>query len=345
MDWKSRMKIVGWSALVTVFAQPVLADDTNRSVLAAGLAEDRPVIVAAQDRHGHVDIESAIEIEAAGADELVDIGSITKTVTAIATLHLIEDLGLSPQTTLAELLPEVPDDKALITLHHLLTHTSGMLESTGDDAEALSRSDFLDRVLAAPLEAEPGEVHSYSNAGYSLVAAIIELQVGMAYEDYIIQSVLPQGAPSIGYAAAYVEDRSIVSDRLWMTSFQRKPVAEASWGSTEPGWNLIGNGGLVTTPEGFLTLWTAFIDGEIVGEDLVAAAITPHVDEGEGDTFYGYGLVVEPQANGETVYWHDGGNDIFSAEWRHSTATGLTLFSAGTGEAAFDAMAAMMDNT
>ena len=142
-----------------------------------------------------------------------------------------------------------------------------------------------------------------------------------------------------------LEERSIVSDRLWLTAFKRQPVAEASWGSTAPGWNLIGNGGLVTTAEGLLTLWSAFINGEIVTDDLVAAALTPHVDEGEGDTFYGYGIVVEPQADGEAVYWHDGGNEIFSAEWRYSTATGLTLFSAGTGEAAFDAMAAMLGDT
>lgn len=332
-------------AAVVCFAQSTLADTSTRKLLAAGMADDWPVIVAALDSSGNVEVNSTIEIEAVGTDEIVDIGSITKTVTAIATLHLVEDMGLSTQTSLAELLPNIPADKASITLHQLLTHTSGILESTGDDAEVLSRSAFLDRVRAAPLDAEPGAVHAYSNAGYSLLAAIIEVQSGMDYEDYIIKRVLPQGAPLIGYAAAYVEEQSIISDRLWLTAFQRRSIAEASWGAAEPGWNLIGNGGLVTTAEGFLALWAAFIGGDIVSGELVAAALTPHVDEGWGDTFYGYGLVVEPLKDGRMIYWHNGGNDVFSAEWRYNTASGVTLFSAGRGEAAFDAMAAMSNGT
>lgn len=328
---------------VACLAQSAGADTLTRDVLAAGMSDSRPVIVAALDSHGNFEIESMIEVEATGVDELVDIGSITKTVSAIAILRLIEEMELSTQTNLAELLPDVPEDKAPITLHQLLTHTSGIVEATGDDAEALSRSAFLDRVLATPLDAEPGEVHAYSNAGYSLLAAIIEMQSGLDYEDYILQRVLPQGVPPIGYAAAYVEEQSIISDRLWLTAFQRRPIAEASWGSTEPGWNLVGNGGLVTTAEGFLTLWAAFVGGDIVSDKLVSAALTPHVDEGEGDTFYGYGLVVQPVDNGRTIYWHDGGNDIFSAEWRYDTKSGVTLFSAGRGEAAFDAMTAMSD--
>ena len=60
----------------------------------------------------------------------------------------------------------------------------------------------------------------------------------------------------------------------------------------EPGWNLVGNGGLVTTAEGFLNFWSAFVNGRIVSQTLVAEALTPQVDEGGGDTFYGYGLVV-----------------------------------------------------
>ncbi len=328
---------------VACLAQPAWADTSMRDVLATGMSADRPVIVAAFDSHGNFEIESRIEVEATGVDELVDIGSITKTVSAIAILQLIEDMELSTQTNLAALLPNVPEDKAAITLHQLLTHTSGIVESTGNDAEALSRSAFLERVLATPLDAAPGEQHAYSNAGYSLLAAIIEIQSGLDYEDFILERVVPRDAPPIGYAAVYVEEQSIVSDRLWLTAFQLQPIAKASWGSDEPGWNLIGNGGLVTTAEGFLTLWGAFVGGDVVSDELVAAALTPHVDEGEGDSFYGYGMVVEPVGNGRAIYWHDGGNDVFSAEWRHDTESGVTLFSAGRGGAAFDAMTDMSE--
>ncbi|MDX8349030.1 serine hydrolase domain-containing protein [Cognatiyoonia sp. IB215446] len=330
---------------LALLASLALADITPREVLSQAMSIERPVVAAARDHQGAFTVESGVEITTEGADEIVDLGSITKTVTAIATLHLIEEEGFSVQSTLATLLPDVPSDKAGITLHQLLTHSSGILESTGDDGEDLSRDEFLARIFAAPLDAAHGATYAYSNAGYSLLATVIEVQSGMAYEDYLIDRVIPQDNALIGYARAYDEDRALTSNRIWLTGFQRRPVAEASWQGAAPGWNLIGNGGLVTTAEGFLTFWAAFLNGEIVSADYVAAALTPHVDEGNGTLFAGYGLVVEPLADGNVLYWHDGGNDIFSAEWRHFAKTGDTYFTAGTGESAFDAMARVMAAT
>ncbi len=328
-----------WLALSTT---AIFADQSPQNALARVTATNLPVIVASRDATGAINVESALDIQAPNADEIVDLGSITKTVTAIAVLHLIEAQDLTLDTSLGQLLPGVPPDKAQITLHHLLTHASGIVESTGNDAEQLTRSEFLQHVLGAPLEATPGSVYSYSNAGYSLLAAIIELQSGLDYEDYLIDKVIPEGLPAIGYARAYDPQRAITSDRMWLTGFQRHAVAKASWGAREPGWNLIGNGGIVTTAKGFLSFWAAFLAGEIVSDALVAQAVKPHIDEGNGNTFYGYGLVVQPLADGSRMFWHDGGNDIFSAEWRHFSSSGVTLFSAGQGEAAFDAMEIML---
>ncbi|MEM8824752.1 MAG: serine hydrolase domain-containing protein [Pseudomonadota bacterium] len=336
------MKASIFAISAAFLANPSFAEVSAREALASALIRGLPVIVASRNSAGNIDVESAIDIAATGADEIVDIGSITKTVTAVAILHLIENHSLTLEATLGELLPNVPEDKAQITLHQLLTHTSGIVESMGDDSEALSRPDFLERVFDAPLGSIPGTLHAYSNAGYSILAAIIEIQSGQEFEDYLIDYVIPEGLPAIGYRRAYDVDRAILSDRLWLTGFQRLAVADASWGASEPGWNLIGNGGLVTTAEGFLSFWVAFINGDIVSETLVVEATTPQVDEGNGDTFYGYGLVVEPLDNGEQLLWHDGGNDIFSAEWRHLTASGVTFFSAGRGEAAFDAMSMIL---
>ncbi|WP_299751732.1 serine hydrolase domain-containing protein [uncultured Tateyamaria sp.] len=181
------MKAVTLALSAAALATPCFAEVSSRDALAAALVGDRPVIVASRNGAGEVDVESTIDIAAQGADEIVDIGSITKTVTAIATLHLVENHGLTIDTTLGELLPGVPQDKAEITLHQLLAHTSGIVESTGDDSEALSRSDFLKRVFSAPLESIPGTHHSYSNAGYSVLAAVIEIQSDLEYEDYLIE--------------------------------------------------------------------------------------------------------------------------------------------------------------
>ncbi|MDX8351999.1 serine hydrolase domain-containing protein [Cognatiyoonia sp. IB215182] len=339
------MKAPLLGAALAALATPALADTPAHEALETVMRAHHPVIVAAQDGAGAVTVESGVDIKAHDADEIVDLGSIAKTVTAIATLHLIEEPGLSVQSTLAALLPDVPDDKANITLHQLLTHTSGIVESTGDDNEPLTRAAFLERVLATPLDNTPGATYAYSNAGYSLLAAVIEIRSGMTYEDYLIENVIPEGSTPIGYGRAYDEDRAITSHRTWLTGFKRRHVAEASWGGPAPGWNLIGNGGLVTTAEGFLSFWAAFLNADIVSEHYVAAAMAPHVDEGDGMLFSGYGLVVEKLENGSVMFWHDGGNDIFSAEWRHLADTGQTYFTAGTGSAAFDAMESILAAT
>ncbi|MEO0637065.1 MAG: serine hydrolase [Pseudomonadota bacterium] len=325
----------------TIVILPASAETAMQRAVSVAEDLNLPVVIAARDRSGTTKVKSALSIKANDAEPLVDLGSITKTVTAIATLHLIDEMNLSPQATLGELLADVPSDKAGITLHQLLTHTSGLIECTGDDDEDLSRSAFLARVFSSTLIAKPGTEHLYSNAGYSVLGAVIEIASGMGFEDYLIERVIPRGLPLIGYGKVYIDERSILSERTWQTRFQRLSIADASWGGLDPGWNLIGNGGLVTSAEGFLPFWSAFMDGEVVGKELVNLALSPHVDEGEGETFYGYGLVVEQLSDGSHVYWHDGGNDLFSAEWRHFEKSGLTVFTAGTGNAAFEAMKAV----
>lgn len=337
--------------VATVFATPTFSDQFTEDALKAVGNAEFPVVIAARDGTGSLDFANLIGHNQAGRETLVDTGSITKTVTAVAILHLIEAESLTTDATLAELLPDVPEDKEDITLHQLLTHTSGLVAYTGDDYEDLSRDRFLARIMDAPLGSTPGQTYEYSNPGYSDLAAIIELRSGLSYEDYVIDRVLaPLSLPPIGYARVYDETLSLRTDRQFSTWFARLPVAEASWGGTlNPGWNMMGNGGAVTTPEAFLQFWFAFFDGQIVGQDLVDVALFPHVDmdpnESPGEIFYGYGLIVSPQENGTTIYWHDGGNSYFSAVWMFMPALGASFFTSSTGEAAVDAIEFIYEGT
>ena len=308
---------------------------------------DIPVIAGVLvDRDGTrtIDIEMSSPSARPAADPLVDIGSITKFVTAVAVLRLVDDGRFGLHTPISQLMDGVPADKRHITVHQLLTHSSGLIESTGSDEERLDRTEFIDRVMSAPLRHPAGTEYLYSNAGYSVLAALIELHSGTSYEDYLLGTLLtPNGLSAIGYESVYDEETSLRSRRSWVTSFRRLGILDASWGGHPPGWNLVGNGGLVTTTEGFLQFWSAFNDGEIVSAELVDLALTPHIDEGDGDTFYGYGVVVEECPDLGKIYWHDGGNEIFSAEWRHLADQRTTLFVAGLGDDAFEGMSVLLD--
>jgi hypothetical protein len=130
------------------------------------------------------------------------IGSITKQFTAALVLRLEEEGLLSVQDPIGRHLDGVPPDKQGVTLHHLLTHTSGIEDLEGaDDWDPIGREEFVRRALAAPLSARPGERYSYSNAGYSLLGAIVERRTGRSYEQarvFVWESAEPGRLLGIG---------------------------------------------------------------------------------------------------------------------------------------------------
>ena len=83
-----------------------------------------------------------------------------------------------------------------------------------------------------------------------------------------------------------------------------------------PYWNLLGNGGLISTAEDFVAFRRAYRSGAIVPSVLVEESQRKQVPENaRGSSHYGYGLVVQDHRRLGRIHWHDGGNDIFSAIW------------------------------
>jgi CubicO group peptidase (beta-lactamase class C family) len=110
------------------------------------------------------------------------LGSITKSFTAIAVMQLHEKEKLNTSDYIGKYLPDFPNGDR-ITIHHLLTHTSGIAES---DKE--------------PLQSEPGERLNYSNFGYILLGRIVEKVSGKSYEEYLKENIfLPLNMINSGY--------------------------------------------------------------------------------------------------------------------------------------------------
>ena len=260
----------------------------------------------------------------------VDTGSITKTITAAAALKLVDQGKLSLSDRLSKYFPDAPADKAGITVHQLLTHSSGLPGAVAGDREDLQKTDFVSRAMAADLMFSPGSAYEYSNVGYSLIAAIIEQISGEDYETFIRKQLLKKAkTPSIGYEASFDPARS-----LMMTGDRN--IAEGSWGG-ESNWALIGNGGLVTTAQDMITLRRKIIAGDIVSHTAVELSQLPHQREGENAPgFYGYGMVVEDHPQFGRIYWHNGGNEEFLANWTHYAEHGVIVFTASNSPT-FDA--------
>lgn len=246
---------------------------------------------------------------------LFDICSVTKSVTAAAILQLKSDGCLSLDQTLAQFL-DLPAEMAEITIRQVLAHSSGLadfLSRLGEpreyaleqDYEPLSRDDLLRQVRRSRLLTPPGERWAYSNIGYSLLAVIVENVSGDTFERYL-QRVLfpPLGMHDTGYTFTIAEHPRIAAGRIGSVEWGR-PTDKAG----SPSWNLIGNGGLLSTIPDLLRWRTAFCTLP-VDSSQARVAVEPRISCG-----YGCFVFETESALGNVVY-HNGDNGVFSATIR-----------------------------
>ena len=124
-------------------------------------------------------------------DTRFDIGSITKSFTRLGVLLLARDGKLAFEDSINQYLPELPKDKAKITVGHLLRHESGLTEywesplyrRTKD--QILDVDDYVAIIKDLTLDFPPGSAQRYSNAGYNLLGAIIQRVSGQTYYDFM----------------------------------------------------------------------------------------------------------------------------------------------------------------
>lgn len=137
----------------------------------------------------------------ASPNTLYRVGSITKTLTAIAIMQMIEQGKFTLDTPVRSLIPEVPivnsyEDTHPVRLVHLLEHTAGFddmhFKGMYREKEILNAHSTAFNVDPEPLKVRwlPGTMHSYSNPGYGVLGAIIERHSGQSWEDYIRSHVL-----------------------------------------------------------------------------------------------------------------------------------------------------------
>lgn len=226
------------------------------------------------------------------------VGSITKQFTAAAIMTLEMKGLLKTEDLLSKYLDGVPSDKSGITLHHLLTHTSGLVPDVGGDYETAGRDETVRKIMALPLEFKLGERFAYSNVNYTLLAAVIEKVSGKSYEEYLHENLFkPAAMEWTGFRIPMWGER-VVSH--WYVG--RKDNLN-SLSRPFPYWNLIGNGGILSMT-GDMFKWHRALEGEKV---LSAAAkkklFTPFLND------YAYGWDVLKTDRG-TLIQHNGASQL-----------------------------------
>jgi CubicO group peptidase (beta-lactamase class C family) len=254
-----------------------------------------------------------------------DIGSITKQFTAAAVLKLEEDGRLSVSDPIARFFEGVPADKSGITLHQLLSHSSGLSDPDIGDFEPVALAEYLKQVFARPLLFAPGKGYSYANANFSLLGAIIEKLSGLSYETFLRKRLfLPAGMYETGYLlAAWGEGRLAQGyegdGKRWGTFYERSMDANG------PHWALRANGGIHMTAYDMLRWARALLTGRCLGGDARRKLWTPYASEG-GGTFYAYGWSIAKAPDGARIVTHNGGNGIYFADLAIVPDAGLVVF-------------------
>lgn len=241
------------------------------------------------------------------SESVIIIGSITKQFTATGILKLEMQGKLSTEDSLQEYFPDLPEEKRDITLHQLLTHTGGLIDYTGDDwdngdFEVAPRDETIQEAFDAPLLSVPGEEFHYSNSSYSVLAAIIELVSGQSYEEYLSEHVFkPAGLYATGYRLPAWDEH--VLSRYYVEGEDLGIPLERPY----PQWNVLGNGGLLTTT-GDLYRWHLALAGEtILSAEAKAKFYTPHLEN------YALGWDVEQTDNGLLIQ-HSGSGSFRGAD-------------------------------
>lgn len=244
------------------------------------------------------------------AETVFDTGSLSKQFSAAAIMHLIETGNLRIDDTLADIFEAVPTDKAKITIHQLLTHSSGLPDFVYEGAYRLERDAAVQRAFDAPLELEPGERYLYSDTGYGLLAAIVEIVSGQSFQVYLHEYLFqPAGMQHTGF----------YNEAHWETL----PVAHAYFNATDRGsvdslpgpyWDILGFGGVMTTVNDLYRWHLALQNTTVLSSESVEMLFTPHIDENiNGISYYGYGWVIMDHPELGNVIWHDGADFAHNA--------------------------------
>jgi len=280
---------------------------------------------------GYADFEAKKEIN----DETrFQYASISKTMTAVAVLQLMEKGKLKLEDKFNKYFPEFPFPE--ITIRHMLSHTSGLPDLnvfqplvTRDPDRVVTNNDIIPELVKnkRKLIFNPGERWSYCNINYNLMGLLIEKLSGLKYQDYLEKFIFKPAKMNTAYIkttlinAAHQPGEAYYYDYIHMYSLDKVRINESfSVGRWKIqyyntfGFN--GAGSVYGTLNDLVNYDEALYNGSLLKEATLALAFTPtklndgtltNASIGTGKATYGLGwFIYDDDSNGKIV-WHSGG--------------------------------------
>jgi CubicO group peptidase (beta-lactamase class C family) len=205
-----------------------------------------------------------------GPETRFEMNSMTKMFTGVSILQLAATGKIRLDAPIGQYLGRFPASKSGATVEQLAMHTAG-LAVAGTQLAGDSRDAFVEAMKAAPIESPPGERYRYTNAGYSLLAAIIEVASGQTYEDYLRQHIF---APASMRSPVF-RTQVPVADTLFAHGYVGSLSGPIPGPPNPYGWGTIGAGGVWATV-GDMYRWLLAVErGAVVSPQYRALLFSP----------------------------------------------------------------------
>ncbi len=239
------------------------------------------------------------------------VGSLTKQFTAMALMILQERGRLHVHDALCRYLPHCPAAWRPLTIHHLLTHTSGIPQLDDPHVSLASVQAFLVSYDGVPLSFAPGSQYNYCSICFQILGIVVQQASGQPYSTFVQQAILgPLHMHDSGFDVHYL-------------SLPDHAVGYASWrvAADSLGWDvgpsmsfLDASGLLYTTVEDLYRWDQSFYADTLVSQKTLDEIYTPYVASEFPSSAYGYGwFITKAPATHNPVFWHYGSINGFRA--------------------------------
>jgi CubicO group peptidase (beta-lactamase class C family) len=246
-------------------------------------------------------------------DTKMRLGSITKQFTSMLIMQQVEAGTISLNDPISTYLPDYrPETGKQVTVHHLLTHSSGIPSYTNlpnffseISRNPFSKEEFIKLYCSGELEFEPGSQFKYNNSGYFLLGVIIEKVTDLNYEEALQKYILdPLGLEDTGFdkhetilkkrATGYVKNKE---------EYQNSPYLDMGLPYAA--------GSLYSTVEDLFTWERALYTDKLLSEKNRQIMFTPYLE----NYAYGWGVgkvELSPGTDSLTIIAHGGGINGFN---------------------------------
>lgn len=243
-------------------------------------------------------------------DTPFNLASVSKSFTGFAILLLEQQGKIDLDDSIHKYLPELPDFGHQLSIRHLVSHTNGLAPSDNlrlfagiSLEEAWSQQEELRMIFRYPtLNFVPGDQYSYSNAGYALLATIIERVSGMSYSQFLEDQIFKP----LNMHSTFVYDQPHKHIPGKARGYQEEEGTFVP--NREPGESTYGSTNIYSTANDMMQWGNNYIDPKVGDPQMLSKIFNPGFTTLKGDTInYTYGMV-SSEYKGMKLISHSGGD-------------------------------------